>query len=140
MLPGKVGAASGTKIYVGDALNGGIYEYQVKSKFQAQVSRYIGAVTALLTYNRAALHPTLFAVDTTRRLVVPFAIQSNGSLIAGAWVAQGHVAVPSSIAALTGFNIIADRGTNSLVVFNTDWHFVRELKYGQRKDANGTPW
>jgi hypothetical protein len=140
VLPGKVGAAAETKIYVGDSLNGGIYEYQVRSKSQAEVSRYIGAVTALLTYNRSARHPTLFAVDTTRRLVVPFAIQTNGSLIAGTWVAQGRVTMPSSIAVLTEFNIVADPGSNSLVVFNASWQFVRELKFGQRKNANDAPW
>lgn len=140
VLPGRTGSAFGTSIYVGDALNGGIYEYQIKSKFQGQVARYMGAVTALLTYDRGGKHPTLFAADTTRRLVVPFTVQTNGSLVSGTWVAQGHVTLPSSIAVLPKFNIVADRGSNSLVVFSPSWQFVRELKYGQRKDANSAPW
>jgi len=132
---------SGSVLYVGDALNGAIYEYKVTEKTVAKVSKYIGAVTAELVARKNANFPTLYASDSTRHLIVPFAIQHNGSLIAQPWVAQdGHLNTPSGIALLNSVNVVSDLIRSSLVVYDPNWKFLYEIKGTEGSSPTSSPW
>lgn len=137
VLPGKSLDGKGTKLYVGDVKEGGIYEYQVGTGFQAQVSKYIGVVSAELTYHRKnQKFASLYAADSTRRLIVPFDIQTNGSLVAKTWVAEKYLRYPASLAIITGFNVVADGGRNALIVYDENWNHLYDLPLSKQNVAN----
>ncbi len=133
--------SSGTTLYVGDMLNGGVYEYKVSEKTLAKVSKYIGIVSAMLVDRPDASFPTLFASDASRHLIVPFAIQHNGSLIAKTWLAQdGHLSTPSGIAVLRPVNVVSDLDRGSLVVYDPSWKYLYEIKGKPDTGTETSPW
>lgn len=131
---------SSSKLYIGDVLNGGIFEYDLRSKNLEKVSRYIGSVSSALVYRAKPKTPMLFAADASRHLIVPFSIQNNGTLVAKSPVGEGFLTTPSSIAVLSSFNVVSDLDRHSVVVFSSGWRHLFDIAGRHNVGPNESPW
>jgi hypothetical protein len=118
-LPGKP-----TRIYLGDVLNGGLFQFDVSSHLARKLTTNLGETTALLV---ARSTKELLVGDASRRRVSIFKLTASGDVSSpqGLPKAEGVVATAHSISLVPGGVAIADIERGNLLIFDKNWNLAR---------------
>ena len=132
--------SSRSRLYVGDVLQGGLFEYDLGSKNIDKISKYIGSVSSALVRRGNRGNPMLYAADASRHVIIPFSIQTDGTLVERPAVGEGALTTPSSIAVMSSFNIVSDIDRHSIVVFSANWQRLYQIDPKKSFASNDSPW
>ena len=132
--------SSRSRLYVGDVLQGGLFRYDLGSKNIDKISKYIGSVSSALVHRGNRGNPMLYAADASRHVIIPFSIQTDGTLVERPAVGEGALTTPSSIAVMSSFNVVSDIDRHSIVVFSTNWQRLYQIDPKKGFASNDSPW